>query len=381
MNNKITIHGEIGGWDWDASSLKRELSRCEGNIIVDIFSYGGDVFEGIAMYNMLRDYSDTKGKVTTVNSSVCASIASLLFLAGDKRMAHENATIMIHKAWMLTAGNNEELVNSAKMLDAIDNLLANTYAKTMDMSKDEIKKLMENDTWYIGLDAMRETGFVDEFIKDDNTRVDAAAMKSTFNKEMGKIAAKVREFDVSHDFKNVMESIKKCNGGECQLDNTLGLTAPTASLSDKSVTKKTGVNMTFDRENLDETEQAFNVLLANKETITNRNESLKVQMQTLKASLETKEHELSEALREKVNAKDKLESVVAEIKTRLMEAKTTGVSIDAAIKMVEAETSDEASKIAIEAKESVGGTPQFDNVENKESALLIYANKNKGIIK
>ena len=146
----IVIAGEISAWGYGSRWLKGELANKTGDIELEISSYGGDVFEGIEMFNDIKQYSKEKGKVTTVNKSKCMSIASLLFLAGDKKKAYSNSTIMIHKAWTWLAGNADDLLKEAKVLDSIDNILVSEYNKYMSLDKEQIKQVMKDEGWYIG---------------------------------------------------------------------------------------------------------------------------------------------------------------------------------------------------------------------------------------
>ena len=134
--NRISISGDIATWNESARYLDYRLSGMTGDLEVEISSYGGDVFEGIEMFNTLRKYSAEKGEVTTINKSKCMSIASLLFLAGDKRKAYKNATIMGHKSWTWMAGNADDLEKEAQILSGIDGVLASEYGKYIKDSKE-----------------------------------------------------------------------------------------------------------------------------------------------------------------------------------------------------------------------------------------------------
>ena len=162
---KIIIDGVIG-WDIYASSIRKELENYNDEIIVDISSPGGSVYDGIEIYNVLRDYSKDKNKVTTRNISLAASMASIILLAGDKIVAEENATFMLHNVWSLAIGDHRELKKTADVIEGLSNLLAKTYAKKTGKELSEIRKLMDDETWLFG-DEMVKAGFVDEIIKSE----------------------------------------------------------------------------------------------------------------------------------------------------------------------------------------------------------------------
>ena len=383
MNN-IEIRGDIAQWNMSADWLAWKLKNMNGDITVEIFSYGGDVFEGIAMYNMLREYSKTKGKVTTINMSMCASIASLVFLAGDIRKAYANATIMIHKAWMWTAGNYDELIQDAKMLNGIDNVLINTYSETMNDTKENIKAILKEEGWYIGQEQMAGTNFVDEFIESDNARIDLSQAKATYNKAVKSISARAKDEEITHDFKNTMAIIKQCNNGECPLDvvEVTQTVATDALLQAKTVNLNTGVTMKFNRDNLDETEKSFNALVLNRDTLTSRNESIKLDLETQTVALETLQAKMT-ALQADVEAKvtgakAEVASFKAETATRIEEAMNYDVSTEVVLAMVQANSKEEATKIVLDANRSNGDSKQSTSTE--PSGILAYAQANKGSI-
>lgn len=389
--NIVEINGDIAQWNMSASYLKYKLQQASGDIEVKINSYGGDVFEGIAMFNMLREYSKNKGKVTTTNTSMCASIASLIYLAGDTRKAYENSTIMIHRAWSWNVGNAEDMEAQAKVLNGIDSVLANTYAKCMPNKKDEILDIMSKEGWYIGQDQLDGTGFVDEFIPDNNTRIELASARATYTAVTKEISARAEKDGVSHNFEEVKASIMQCNDGKCPMDKLSDKTleaSPTASVRQEQKNNQIGADMKFDREDLESTEQTFNALVANRDTMKNRFDTVNMKLETAETALEAKtdevnalkadmETQLSEAEQAKIEA---IETVKAEIATRVSEAITEGVDAEVAVAMINAETAEEASKLVISAKESDGAITKADD-SKEESGLLAYAKANKGSIR
>lgn len=154
---------------------------------------------------------------------------------------------------------------------------------------------------------------------------------------------------------------------------------PTAS-GDNSKKNNIGADMVFDRENLDATEVAFKALVLNRDTLTNRLNSLELNLQTANTALATKTEEM-EALKATIEAKvteaeGKIESFKAEMTTRLSEAVATGLNTTVALEMVKAETAEEASRIALKAKETDGRTQQ-STTYNKEDAWADFK-PNKG---
>jgi len=134
---------------------------------------------------------------------------------------------------------------------------------------------------------------------------------------------------------------------------------PTAS-GDNSEKNNTGADMKFDREDLDATEEAFKVLVANRDTLTNRNETLKTQLQTMETALEAKNEELNSLKTESEAKLSEAEGKLAEIETRIEEAMAVGADAKTILAMVKANSAEDASKIALDAKESSGASAQSE---------------------
>ena len=116
--SKLVLNGGISPWWISAEFVRRELDNFSGDIEVEISSFGGDFFEGMEIFNLLREYSKTKGQVTTINVSKAMSAGSHIFLAGDVRKAYANATIMCHCAWNFSAGDTHDMAREAFRLSA-----------------------------------------------------------------------------------------------------------------------------------------------------------------------------------------------------------------------------------------------------------------------
>lgn len=157
---EIKIYNEIGFWGTDAQTFVTQLDAAAANasaIVVAINSMGGDVFDAFAIYNALRRHA---GKVKVRVDGVAASAASLIAMAGDEIVMPENAMLMIHNAHTVTAGEAKDLRRIADLLDnAGDGILA-AYAAKSGMSVDDIRALMDAETWLTAAQA-KEKGFCD----------------------------------------------------------------------------------------------------------------------------------------------------------------------------------------------------------------------------
>ena len=160
----ISVFDEIGMWGVTAADFARDLKAIpQNNIVVEINSPGGSVFDGLAIYNMLRGAAQAGKTVTTKCVALAASIASIIFMAGTKRQIADNAFVMVHNPWTKAAGNAEELRGTADLLDKIGESLVSTYVARTGLSEDEVRALLSTDTWMSAEEALAK-GFVDEII-------------------------------------------------------------------------------------------------------------------------------------------------------------------------------------------------------------------------
>lgn len=157
----IYIFGDITSWEWlesDVSSytLSKELQGLDADVInVHINSYGGEVAEGLAIYNMLKNH---KAKVNTICDGFACSIASVIFMAGDERIMNNASLLMIHNAWTHTAGNANELRKQADDLDIISQAAMEAFKERVNITEAEIKELLDAESWLSPQSAV-EKGF------------------------------------------------------------------------------------------------------------------------------------------------------------------------------------------------------------------------------
>ena len=173
----LYIFGDITSWPWlesdvSASGIVNELQSLDAKEInVHINSYGGEVAEGLAIYNTLKN-SDMK--VTTICDGFACSAASVIFMAGDERIINEASLLMIHNAWTYANGNATELRKAAEDLDKITQASVNAYVSRAVISEDEIKNLMDNETWITAQEAV-EYGFATKTEKSDDGGIKQSA--------------------------------------------------------------------------------------------------------------------------------------------------------------------------------------------------------------
>lgn len=146
----LALTGGVG-WEITAGEVARALGEAGGKpVTVDIFSYGGDAFEGLAIYQLLKNYS---GSVTTSVLGLAASAGSVIAMGGSKRRVPKNAALMIHSAWSLAIGDAEEMRRQANVLDGVTDALIGTYVEASGRPAEEIRPYVEQETWLYGEDA------------------------------------------------------------------------------------------------------------------------------------------------------------------------------------------------------------------------------------
>ena len=163
--NEILIFGNIGRWEISASTVREQLNSMTGDVTIKIDSPGGSVFEGISIFNAIKEYDN--GTVTIVIESMAASIASYIALAGDVIKAHDNSTFMIHNAWTYTFGDGNELRKTADILDGLSSLIAKKYISKTGKTKEIIKDAMDKESYYFGNEIL-DFRFCDEIISTEN---------------------------------------------------------------------------------------------------------------------------------------------------------------------------------------------------------------------
>lgn len=166
---EIMLYGEIGFWGVTAKEFNTALAKIKTpSVLVRIKSEGGDVFDGLAIYEALRSHPAT---ITTKVEGWAASAASFIALAGNTVTIADSAFMMIHKAWGFAVGNSADMLDMAATLEKIDGNLADIYAAKTGQTSAEMLKMMtgaSDGTWFTASEA-KEIGLVDSIIGADDT--------------------------------------------------------------------------------------------------------------------------------------------------------------------------------------------------------------------
>lgn len=188
----INIYGDITSWEWlesDVSSytLSKELEGLDVDTInVYINSYGGEVAEGLAIYNALKRH---KAKIKTFCDGFAASIASVIFMAGDERIMSNASLLFIHNAWTYADGNAEELRKVADDLDSITQASINAYMNHVNITEEELKEMLDNETWISPQDALN-MGFATAIINDNTSKNPNQSIKKKLMQQLVKAQEK-----------------------------------------------------------------------------------------------------------------------------------------------------------------------------------------------
>lgn len=169
---EIVIYAGIGQDFWgdgsmiSAKQFSDELKKVDASVNeldVRINSPGGDVFDGIAIYNRLKQHSAKKK--TVYIDGLAASIASIIALAGDEIKMSEGALFMVHLPWTFAFGNRMELDNTVNRLMDVEEQMLGIYSRQTGIDRAELKALLEAETW-MSADEAIEKGFVHSKVEE-----------------------------------------------------------------------------------------------------------------------------------------------------------------------------------------------------------------------
>ncbi|MCP5004521.1 MAG: Clp protease ClpP [Planctomycetes bacterium] len=178
---ELKIYDDIGadffGDGVTAKNIDAQLAEMSGDLTVRINSYGGDVFEGHAIYNLIKGY---EGKTTVIIDGIAASAASVIAMAGDEVVMPINGMLMIHDPWTFAMGDSKEMTKTAEVLDQIKQTIVNVYEEKTNIDSDEIAVMMSEETW-LDADQANELGFAIKS-KENSEPVQMTEAKRWINK-------------------------------------------------------------------------------------------------------------------------------------------------------------------------------------------------------
>lgn len=197
---ELMLYGDIAESFWGDTISAKEVTEYLAdldveNIDVYINSNGGVVDTAIAINNALRRH---KAKVTVNIDGIAASAATLITCAGDIVRMPKNALFMIHNPSTIAMGDSEEMRKQADVLEKYKNSITETYLQKVNIDKEKLSELMDNETWLNAEEAL-EYGFIDEIT--ENTDIQVVENKVISNNMVFNMA-EFKNFNVDKNKKN-----------------------------------------------------------------------------------------------------------------------------------------------------------------------------------
>ena len=197
---ELMLYGDIAESFWGDTISAKEVTEYLAdldveNIDVYINSNGGVVDTAIAINNALKRH---KAKVTVNIDGIAASAATLITCAGDIVRMPKNALFMIHNPSTIAMGDSEEMRKQADVLEKYKNSITETYLQKVNIDKEKLSELMDNETWLNAEEAL-EYGFIDEIT--ENTDIQVVENKVISNNMVFNMA-EFKNFNVDKNIKN-----------------------------------------------------------------------------------------------------------------------------------------------------------------------------------
>ncbi len=217
--NELRIAGPItmeqGFWDWlfdkpdrSATALEKAIKSMKGDVTVWINSNGGEVFAASVIYTALKNH---KGKITVKIDGSAISAASVIAMAGDEILMSPTSILMIHNPWTFAEGEAKDMQKAIDLLNEVKESILNAYTKKTKLSKAEISKLMDEETW-MSADKAIELGFADGKLFESETTITndfirgAKLVYNSLDKE--ELAVKLKQY-LEKEAKNDSQSDNK----------------------------------------------------------------------------------------------------------------------------------------------------------------------------
>ena len=204
----LYIFGDITSWRWyeeevSAGSFQKDLEAIGqvDTLNIHINSWGGDVFEGITIYNLIKNYNAVKNVYI---DGIAASIASVIAMAGDNIYMSNTSVMMIHNCWTWASGNAEDLRKTANDMDKVMQAIRNAYLSRINIDEDKLKQLLDDET-YLLADECMEMGFCSKIIEYDEEETELSASSRGYYD----LVMKIKNLEKPQDNKPVDKSNHK----------------------------------------------------------------------------------------------------------------------------------------------------------------------------
>ena len=283
----IYIFDEIGTYGVTAQDFISEIKGLKDMPInLRINSLGGDVFDGMAMYNVIKR---REAKTTVYIEGIAASIATIIALGADEVIMAENSLFMIHNAWGGTSGEAKDMRKTAETLDKISSELTEIYVKKTGLSFEAISEMMDEETWLNAQEAFN-LGFIDTI--SDSIKVaakyDVSKFKNITQEEIkNKLSININNKKMTNElkewFNSKVEEIVSTVKGEVKVSEDVAeQTAITVNLGDnEEITNKISE---FEAKNI-ELSNKMSLLEEELVSAKGNNETLTVEVEGLNAKI------------------------------------------------------------------------------------------------
>ena len=284
---EIYIFDEIGTYGVTAQDFISEIKDLKDMPInIRINSLGGDVFDGMAMYNVIKR---REAKTTVYIEGIAASIATIIALGADEVIMAENSLFMIHNAWGGTSGEAKDMRKTAETLDKITSELTDIYVKKTGLSYDALAEMMDEETWLNAQEAF-DLGFIDTI--SDSIKVaakyDVSKFKNITQEEIkNKLSININNKKMTNElkdwFNSKVEEIVTAVKGEVKVSADVAeQTAITVNLGDnEEITNKISE---FEAKNI-ELSNKMSLLEEELVSAKGNNETLTVEVEGLNAKI------------------------------------------------------------------------------------------------
>lgn len=174
----IDILEGIGFWEITAEGFIKELDAVKTpKIMMRINSPGGDVFDGTAIYNAIKDHP---AHVEAHVLGIAASIASIIAMGADEIVMADGAFMMIHNPWVWAVGDAAEIEKTVAVLHKIENSLASIYVDKTGLKLSEVREMMTDETWMDPQEAV-DLGFATRVASESDSEALASARAFDFS--------------------------------------------------------------------------------------------------------------------------------------------------------------------------------------------------------
>ena len=283
----VYIFDEIGTYGITAQEFITDIKDLKDTPInLRINSLGGDVFDGMAMYNVIKR---REAKTTVYIEGIAASIATIISLGADEVVMAENSLFMIHNAWGGTMGEAKDMRKTAETLEKITGELTDIYRKKTGLSYDALAEMMDEETWLNANEAL-EMGFIDTI--SDSIKVaakyDVSKFKNITQEEIqNKLSININNKKMTNElkewFNNKVEEIVTAVKGDVKVSADVAeQTAITVNLGDNDEIKNKISE--FESSNI---ELSNKISLLEEELVASKgtNETLTVEVEALNAKI------------------------------------------------------------------------------------------------